>query len=204
MSLTRFYLFIFRPRRRERKREGKKHQCGCPLCAPCWGPGCNPGMFPAWELNQCPFGLQASAQSTEPHHPGPFSIFLKENNHWKKKADNLQFSFQDFSWEIKEVFLFSPWNYLLKQFCSHSEYIQTQMTYTRKVTFPTDNVRKAVLPNVPSCAEPSEQLPVPPDQAVSAQSLGSTFAKSARGLQSWHAVAWNLMGNTFTVKKLVS
>ena len=31
---------------------------------------CNPGMCPDWELNQQPFGLQASTQSTEPHQPG--------------------------------------------------------------------------------------------------------------------------------------
>ena len=31
----------------------------------------NPGMYPDWELNQRPFGSQASAQSTEPHQPGP-------------------------------------------------------------------------------------------------------------------------------------
>ena len=37
---------------------------------------CNPGMCPDWESNQRPFVLQASAQSTEPHQPGPeFSIY---------------------------------------------------------------------------------------------------------------------------------
>ena len=46
----------------------------------------NPGMCPAWEPNQCPFGLQASAQSTEPHHPGPFSIFLKEEQPLKEES----------------------------------------------------------------------------------------------------------------------
>ena len=30
----------------------------------------NPGMCPDWESNQQPFGLQAGAQSTEPHQPG--------------------------------------------------------------------------------------------------------------------------------------
>lgn len=55
------------------------------------------------------------------------------------------------------------------------------MTYTLKVTFPTDEAQKAALQNVPSCAEPSERLPIPPDQAVSAQRLGSAFAKSAPG-----------------------
>ena len=68
--------------------------------------------------------------------------------------------------DIYEVFSFSPWNYLLKQFCSHSEYIQSKMTYTLRVTFPTDDVQKAALQNVPLCAEPSEQLSRPLDQAV--------------------------------------
>ena len=31
----------------------------------------NPGMFPDWESNQWTFGLQAGAQSTEPHQPRP-------------------------------------------------------------------------------------------------------------------------------------
>ena len=31
---------------------------------------CNPGMCPDWESNRRPFGLQAGAQSTEPHQPG--------------------------------------------------------------------------------------------------------------------------------------
>ena len=30
----------------------------------------NPGVCPDWELNQRPFGLQVSAQSTEPLQPG--------------------------------------------------------------------------------------------------------------------------------------
>ena len=38
---------------------------------PCTGDlACNPGMCPDWEsIPQC-FGLQAGAQSTEPHQPG--------------------------------------------------------------------------------------------------------------------------------------
>ena len=35
----------------------------------------NPGMCPDWELNQGPFGSQASAQSTEPHQPGLYLSF---------------------------------------------------------------------------------------------------------------------------------
>ena len=33
-------------------------------------------MYPDWELNQQPFGLQAHTQSTEPHHPGLFGWFM--------------------------------------------------------------------------------------------------------------------------------
>lgn len=55
------------------------------------------------------------------------------------------------------------------------------MTYALKVTFLTDGVQKTALQNVPPCAEPGEQLPIPPYQAVSAQRLGSTFANSALG-----------------------
>ena len=37
----------------------------------------NPGLCPDWELNQQPFGSQASTKSTEPYKPGPNAIFLK-------------------------------------------------------------------------------------------------------------------------------
>lgn len=47
------------------------------------------------------------------------------------------------------------------------------MTYTLKVTFSTDDVQKAALQNVLSCAGPSEQLLLAPDQAVRAQSLAA-------------------------------
>ena len=39
----------------------------------------NPGMCPAWESNQRTFSSQASAQSTEPHYPGP-DTYLKLPN----------------------------------------------------------------------------------------------------------------------------
>ena len=71
----RFYLFtFFRERRRERDREGKKHQCEKDtLIASCLPPigdlACNLGMCPDWELNRWPFGLLAGAQSTESHQP---------------------------------------------------------------------------------------------------------------------------------------
>ena len=38
--------------------------------APTGDPACNTGMCPDWELNWWPFGLQAGAQSTQPHQPG--------------------------------------------------------------------------------------------------------------------------------------
>ena len=34
----------------------------------------NPSMCPDWESNQHPFGLQAGAQSTEPHQPGLYLL----------------------------------------------------------------------------------------------------------------------------------
>ena len=45
---------------------------GLPLCRmpPAGDLAHNRGMFPDWELNQRPFGLQAGTQSTEPHQPG--------------------------------------------------------------------------------------------------------------------------------------
>ena len=55
----------------EGEREGEKHQCvlasHMPLTGDIVG---NEGMCPDWELNQRSFGLQAGAQSTEPHQPG--------------------------------------------------------------------------------------------------------------------------------------
>ena len=49
--------------------------CGCLSCVPYWEPGPQPGMCPKWELNQQPFSLQASVQSTEPHQSGPRKVF---------------------------------------------------------------------------------------------------------------------------------
>ena len=71
--LKRFYLSIFRQRRREEEREGKKYRCVVASCAPATGDlAHNPGMCPNWELNRRSFGLQTGAQSTEPHQPGTF------------------------------------------------------------------------------------------------------------------------------------
>ena len=44
-------------------------------CPPTEDLACNPGICPDWELNQRPFGSQASTQSTEPHQPELF-VFL--------------------------------------------------------------------------------------------------------------------------------
>ena len=54
--LKRFYLFIFRERRREgeREREGEKYQrvVASHTHTPCTGKlACNPGMCPDWESN---------------------------------------------------------------------------------------------------------------------------------------------------------
>ena len=74
-----FYLFIFRQRGKERKREGEKHQCVVASHAPPTEDlACNPGMYPDWELNQWPFGSQARTQPTEPHQPGTNLLFLAE------------------------------------------------------------------------------------------------------------------------------
>ena len=73
-------LFIFRQRGREGEREGEKHQCVVASLVPPTGDlACNPGMCPDRESNRKPFGSQASAQSTETHHPGLKTHFNFEN-----------------------------------------------------------------------------------------------------------------------------
>ena len=53
------YLVIFRQRVREREREGEKHQCVVASHVVLTGDlAHNPGMYPKWELNRWPFGLQ--------------------------------------------------------------------------------------------------------------------------------------------------
>ena len=69
----RFYLFTFRQRGRKGEIEGEKRQGVVTSCAPATGDlACNPGICPDWELNQQPFGSQASTQSSELHQPGQF------------------------------------------------------------------------------------------------------------------------------------
>ena len=74
----RFYLFLFREKGREGEREGEKRQYVVASHARHTGDlAYNSGMCPDWEWNQWPFGLQAGAQSTEPHQPG-LVVFLSE------------------------------------------------------------------------------------------------------------------------------
>ena len=57
-----FIHLFFRQRGREGEREGQKYQCMFATCMPLTGDlACNPAMCADWELNQRPFGLQASA-----------------------------------------------------------------------------------------------------------------------------------------------
>ena len=63
--------------RRERNMEvWEKHLSVASLTSPTGDLAHNPGMCPDWELNQRPFGSQASAQSTEPHQPGLLLYFF--------------------------------------------------------------------------------------------------------------------------------
>ena len=70
------FIYLFLERGREREREGETHQCVAASHTPSTGDlARNPGMCPDWELNLPPFGSQAGAQSTEPHQPGPMTLF---------------------------------------------------------------------------------------------------------------------------------
>ena len=81
LFLKRFYLFIFRQRRREGERKGEKHQCAVASRVPWTGDlACNPDMCPDWESNQQPFGSQAGVQSTEPHQPGQDPTLMSSFN----------------------------------------------------------------------------------------------------------------------------
>ena len=60
----------------EGERGGEKHQRVVASLAPSAGDlARTPGMCPDWESKQQPFGLQAGAQSTEPHQLGQFLSF---------------------------------------------------------------------------------------------------------------------------------
>ena len=49
---------------------------------------CNPAFCPDWKLNWQPFGLQAGAQSIEPHQPGLFVFFTLKNGKHKIMYDS--------------------------------------------------------------------------------------------------------------------
>ena len=69
----------FRQTGRVGEREGEKHQCVVVShMPPTRYLTCNPGTCPDWESTPQPFGLQACAQSTEPHQPGQIKSFFKE------------------------------------------------------------------------------------------------------------------------------
>ena len=70
-------IYLFLEKRKRRDWEGERHQCVVAShTPPTRDLACNLGMCPDWESNQWPFGLQASAQSTEPHQPGLDVKFL--------------------------------------------------------------------------------------------------------------------------------
>ena len=64
------------------RRKGEKHQCVVASHAPrSRDLACNPLICPDWELNWRPFGLQAHAQSTEPHQARHFP-FTSVKPYW--------------------------------------------------------------------------------------------------------------------------
>ena len=62
-------IYFYREGKGGRKR-GKYQRVVASHAPPSGNLVCNLGMYPDWELNWQPFGLQASTQSTEPHKPG--------------------------------------------------------------------------------------------------------------------------------------
>ena len=74
LKKTQCIIFIFRER--EGEREGEKHKCMvASSTSPIGDLAHNPAMYPDWESNWRPFGLQANTQSTEPHQPGQYNEF---------------------------------------------------------------------------------------------------------------------------------
>ena len=80
----RFYLFIFRERRREGERGGEKYTCareiliGCLSHTPKWGPDPQPRRVPWLGIKPMTFRFTGSTQSTEPHQPRQESYFSKK------------------------------------------------------------------------------------------------------------------------------
>ena len=67
--------FIFRERGTEEER-GRNINVWLPCVPPTGDMARNPGTYPDWEPNCRSFALQAGAQSTEPHQPGPVAITI--------------------------------------------------------------------------------------------------------------------------------
>ena len=97
-SLLLFLVFkniLFSERGREGEREGEKHQCVVASCVSAPAPhptptgdlACHPGMCPYQELNPWPPGLQAAAQSTEPHQPGHIFFIAFRERGWKRETE---------------------------------------------------------------------------------------------------------------------
>ena len=66
MHLFLDFIYLFLETREGRKKEKERYINQLPT----GDMGHNPGMFPDWELNLQPFGLQPGSQSTEPYQPG--------------------------------------------------------------------------------------------------------------------------------------
>ena len=70
-------LFIFYTEEKGGRKRGRDtSMCGFSRVPPIGNLSHNPGMYPDWESNQWPFGLQAGTQSTEPHQRGPLCTFI--------------------------------------------------------------------------------------------------------------------------------
>ena len=109
------YLFILRQRGREGEREGEKHHCVVASHMPPTGDlACNPHMCPDWELNQPPFGSQASTQSTQPHQPQhglSFKTLYEECTEFLRRAIFWKMHMLTHSYGICLLHLMSIWCY---------------------------------------------------------------------------------------------
>ena len=70
------FIYFWREGKGDRKRGRETSVCGCLSVLPTGYLACNLGICPDQESNKWPFGLQAVTQSTEPHQPGLFPLFL--------------------------------------------------------------------------------------------------------------------------------